>query len=117
MWRSYLRVRLLILLASLGEAYVGQLARAMQLQPNRVRWLLHGRAPYYSVGESLVGLGYAAEARAGRGRVYRVTSSGLRKARSMSAAWLRAGQAHLRPRPGPPPFVVPPRLPPHPPLG
>lgn len=111
MWRSYHRVRLLILLASLGEAYLGQLARGLRLQPNRVRWLLHGRAPYYSVADSLVSLGYAADVATSRGRVYRITPAGLRKARSMSAAWIRQGQAHLRPRPEPPAYAEPPRLP------
>lgn len=85
--RSYYRARLLLLLASLGEAYVGQLARMLRIPHSRVLALLHG-APTrgYAVELSLVALELAREKPTPRGRAYEITSKGLRKARSVAAA-------------------------------
>lgn len=89
--RSYYRPRLLMLLSSLGEAYVGQLARMLRIPPNRVLALLEGDpAQGYSVDLALVSLGLAAaKATVGRGRAYEITTKGRRKARSMAAGVAR----------------------------
>lgn len=85
--RSYYRRRLLVMLASLGEAYVGQLARALRLPHGRIMALLHGRPPGYAVELSLVELGLARQKpTVPRGRAYEITAKGRRKARSIAAA-------------------------------
>lgn len=95
--RSYYRPRLLMLLSSLGEAYVGQLARALRIPPRRVAALLEGAPEQgYSVDLSLVRLGLAVRRpTVGRGRAYEITTKGRRKARSMAA-----GVARRATRPG-----------------
>lgn len=82
--KSRLRARALIMLASLGEAYAAQLAAACGTTPTRVKWLMLGHPPQYSVERSLVGRGLArVELRRGRS-VYVIAGAGLRKARSLT---------------------------------
>lgn len=85
--RSFYRARLLLLLASLGEAYVGQLSRMLRIPPARVLALLHGDPERgYAAELALVALGLAQEKPTPRGRAYEITSKGRRKARSIAAA-------------------------------
>lgn len=95
--RSRLRSRVLLMLCSLGEAYPSQLAVACGVDARRVRWALEGRLPAYSPALSLVGLGLAEVVAPGarRGRVYRITGAGRRKARSLA----RRVAVGRRPRP------------------
>lgn len=95
-WRSFRRCeprrRLLLLLSSLSEAYVGQLGRIMELPHARVLALLEGDPDRgYSAELSLVRLGLAVEKPTivKRGRVYEITAKGRRKARSMTAGRVR----------------------------
>lgn len=98
-WKSFVRSprrkRLLILLSSLGEAYLGQLARLLGAPPHRVKALLHGRPPSYSEDLSLVELGLARERWTAQGRAYEITPKGRRKARSLAAGG-RAGREKTR---------------------
>lgn len=69
---------------SLGEGYPRQLARALGVDPTRVRWMLHGKPPYYSVELSLLAQGLVEEVKTNSGRVYAITTRGRRKARSIA---------------------------------
>lgn len=89
MKRSRHRVRILLLIASWGEAYLGELSRATGLPRTRVKWILHGRAPYYDPALSLVPLGLVRELHGRRGRAFAITPLGLRKARSIAAGRAR----------------------------
>ena len=107
--RSYYRARLLLLLASLGEAYVGQLARMLRLPHRRVRALLEGDEKQgYSPELALVPLGLAVQKpTVGKGRAYEITAKGRRKARSMTAgAARRAAAGRGEPGPAPTPGAV-----------
>lgn len=83
--RSRVRARVLICLASLGECYLGQLARVSGVDRSRIAWILHGRMPYYKPELSLVPLGLAEVEMTSTGRVYRITRRGLRHARSLTS--------------------------------
>src|SRR5687768_9082101 len=89
-WRSCAksrhRQRVLLMLSSVGEGYLSQLAALLELSPRVVRWSLHGREPYYAVDLSLIQLGLASVRESHRGRVYEITPLGRRKARSIVAA-------------------------------
>jgi len=89
--RSYYRSRLLLLLSSLGEAYVGQLARMLRIPHGRVVALLEGDPDQgYSVGLALVPLGLARRKDTlARGRAYEITTKGRRKARSVTSSVAR----------------------------
>jgi len=91
--RSYYRARLLLLLSSLGEAYVSQLARMLRIPPSRVLALLEGNpALGYSNDLAIVTLGLAvAKPTVARGRAFEITTKGRRKARSMAAGFARRG--------------------------
>lgn len=80
-------------LASFGRASLAQLAHATGVPPYRVKWMMYGRAPYYAPELALVPLGLASEVGVGRGRVFEITTRGLRKARSVAAARVRL---HMR---------------------
>ena len=102
-WRSFIRSRyrkrLLLLLSSLGEAYVGQLARGLGISHARVLALLEGDPEAgYARELALVELGLAQPRRtpAKRGRAYEITTKGRRKARSVAAARARRAQAQPR---------------------
>ena len=88
--RTARRERTLLLISSLGEAYLGQIARGVGLTAWTVRGLLLGRPPYYSVELALVPLGLVEEIATTRGRAFRITNKGRRKARSIMAARRRA---------------------------
>lgn len=92
--RSRARFKVLMMLASMGEAYQGQLVRATGLQPKRVKATLHGAGEDYRAELSLVATGMAEVVATPNGRVYRITSRGLRKARSL-AKRARAGRDRL----------------------
>lgn len=83
--RSRVRMRVLIMLSSLGEAYPRQLAKATGLDSTRLQWALHGHAPQYKPELSLASLGLVRERMTPAGRVYECTSKGRRKARSLTA--------------------------------
>ena len=93
--RSSPRRRLTLLLNSLGEAYLGQLARMMGIRPERVLALLYGDPPSYSKELALVTLGLVEEIQTSRGRAWRITTRGRRKTRSWASA--RARKAGRRP--------------------
>lgn len=82
--RSTLRRRALLMTASLGECYASQLARAIGVDVQRLRWAIFGRMPAYSDTLSLVALGLVEVAQTPHGRVFRITPRGLRKARSLT---------------------------------
>jgi len=82
--RSKVRYRALMMLNSLGEAYLSQLADAVGVQPTRLRWVMHGHLPAYDPELSLVPIGFVEESRDGRYRLYRITARGRRKARSLA---------------------------------
>lgn len=91
--RSRHRQRLLMLLASMREAYAGQLARALGVHSSRIRWMLHGRLPYYQPSLGLCALGLVEETNDGRGRLYVITRRGERKARSLAKRYRMQGTA------------------------
>lgn len=99
-WKSFLRSRyrrrLLLLIASMGEVYVGQAGRILHQPHSRIMAMLVGSPGRgYSESLSLVRLGLVQErvdAQA-RGRVFEITSRGRRKARSLAAARARRAQA------------------------
>lgn len=85
--RSYYRARLLLLLSSLGEAYLGQLSRMLRIPPKRVAALLYGDPERgYCKELALIELGLAREKATFRGRAFEITDKGRRKARSIAAA-------------------------------
>ena len=90
MTRARNRERLLILLNSWGEAHANRLATALGVPCSRVKWMMRGHPPQYSVELALIPLGLAAEVPTSHGRVYRITPLGRRKARSIVASWIRA---------------------------
>ncbi|HVL47649.1 MAG TPA: archaellum operon transcriptional activator EarA family protein [Candidatus Thermoplasmatota archaeon] len=83
--RSRVRTRLLLSLSSLGEAYVGQLARHAGTTWPRARAALFG-GPGYRPALSLVGLGLASVEPSAFGRRIRITPRGRRKARSVASS-------------------------------
>lgn len=116
--RSRVRKHVLILISSLGEAYLGQIARALRLPPGRVLWALHGHAPDYRPELSLIAVGLVEERVTEQGRVFVITSRGRRKARSLTSriaraaerrAWARAeaGGSTLGTSPEPAPPILP----------
>lgn len=111
-WRSFQRSRyrreLLLTMSSLGEAYLGQLARMLGIRPSRVLALLYGRPPNYRVDLGIIPLGLVREKATVRGgRAWEITSRGRRKARSMTSGRVR-GRARAGARRGPdPPAAAP----------
>jgi predicted transcriptional regulator with HTH domain len=103
------RERLLLAVSSLTEAYTGQLARMLGLTPKRVKWIMHGHPPQYSVDLSPMGLGWVEEARDDRGgRIYRITPKAAgRRGRSWRTRHARrcdgrrAGEGSGEPAPDP----------------
>jgi predicted transcriptional regulator with HTH domain len=93
--RSRARMRVLILLSSLGEAYPRQLAKATGLDATRLKWILHGHLPQYKPELSLIPLGLVRERASGTGKVYECTNKGRRKARSLTAR-ARDGKGPLK---------------------
>lgn len=91
--RSRNRLRVLMTIASLGEAYVGQIAQLCNMREEVVRMVLHGRLPSYSPELSLIALRLVEERATRHGRVYVITSRGIRKARSVSAGRVRRREA------------------------
>lgn len=92
--RSRNRTAILLALASLGEAYAGQLARMTGIAHFRVKACLVGAPPDYRVELALVHLGLARVVDTDHGRYYAITSKGLRKARSITAARARRRGRH-----------------------
>lgn len=83
--RSYLRLRVLTMLSSLGEAYARQLAKACGIDCWRLNQILFGDDGSYSTEFSLIGVGLADFENTPRGKVYRITGPGRRKARQLAA--------------------------------
>jgi len=83
--RSRNRLRVLLMLSSLSEAYAGQLARATGVGRDHVRMVLHGAPPRYREELALIPLGLVVVDDTANGRLYRITSRGRRKARSWAA--------------------------------
>lgn len=71
-------------LNAVGETYLGHLARMTGIERNRVRYILHGRLPYYRLDLSLVAQGLVEPVLTATGRIYRITTKGRRKARSLA---------------------------------
>lgn len=94
--RSDLRDRALMMVASLGEAYPNQLAKALRIGTYRLHSVLHGRPrDGYSEPLALVRLGLVEIRQTPIGPAYGITARGLRKARQLTArrarrAWARA---------------------------
>lgn len=96
-WRSFVRSpprrRLLLLINSLGEAYLAQLAKMMGMRPSRVLALLYGAPPSYSRELAIHPLGLVAEIPTiGNGRAWRISPLGRRKARSVAAGHAKRAQ-------------------------
>jgi len=115
-WRSCIRSghrkRALLIFSSLGEAYVGQIARILGIPHSRVMAVLYGDPPAYSPELGLVTLGLVEERRTVKGgRAFAITSKGRRKARSIVAGKARRGARDAvaaAPAPAaPPPSAVP----------
>lgn len=83
--KSRLRQDILLFVSSVGEAYLGQIARALHTSTTRVRWCLHGHLPYYREDIALVPLSLIDRVEAPTGGFYRITTRGRRKARSIVA--------------------------------
>lgn len=83
--RSRVRMRVLLTLSSLGEAYPRQLAKATGIDTTRLQWILRGHLPQYNPALSLLALGLVRERATSSGRVYECTNKGRRKARSLTA--------------------------------
>lgn len=75
-----------MLVNSLGEAYLGQLARMMGIRPARVLALMYGAPPSYSRELGVHVLGLIEEIPRARGRAWRITQRGRRKCRSWASA-------------------------------
>lgn len=90
MRRARNRERVLLMLSSLGESNVTRLGRTCGIPPSRVKWIMHGHPPHYSVELSLAELGLATRVETKTGRVYAITDLGRRKARSITASRIRA---------------------------
>lgn len=99
--RSRLRLRALVMLSSLTEAFPRQLARAVGVDSSRLRLLLHGNDIDYARSLSLIGLGLAEERVTPHGRVYAITTGGRRKARQISAREIRRARMREAARDGP----------------
>src|SRR5688572_25482165 len=83
--RSYLRLRVLLMLASLGEAFPRQLASACNIDAWRLNAVLFGDGEDYSRDLALVPLGLIEVVASPHGKLYRITRAGARKARRMAA--------------------------------
>lgn len=91
--RSRNRQRVLLMLSSLSEARPRQLARAVGIDCQRLKWMMHGHLPEYSEALSLIGLGLVREERdANGGRRYVITERGRRKARSLTSRGARRAE-------------------------
>src|SRR5438067_9520926 len=69
--RSRHRMRVLVMLSSVGEAHPGQLARLCGLSTTRIKWIMGGHWPQYSPELSLISLNLADLVHTPHGRVYR----------------------------------------------
>lgn len=90
--RSRQRMRVLVMLSSVGEAHPGQLARLCSISINRLKWIMFGHHPAYAPELSLISLQLAELVFTPHGRVYRITERGRRKARSVMASVVRFGR-------------------------
>lgn len=90
------------MLASLTEAFPRALAQAVGIDATRLRWVMHGREPYYRTSLALVPLGLVEQRLTRNGVVYAVTERGRRKARQLTARSARraAARALARSVPG-----------------
>jgi predicted transcriptional regulator with HTH domain len=88
--RSHKRLRITMMVNSLGEAYLGQISRALGVRPSRVLAMMYGAAPSYSAELGVHTLGLVEEIQVKRGRAWRITPRGRRKCRSWAAARARA---------------------------
>lgn len=86
--RSYLRLRVLLMLASLGEAFPRQLAKSCNIDCWRLDQVLFGGGDY-SVDLALVRLGLIEVVTSPHGKLYRITRAGARKARRLAARQAR----------------------------
>lgn len=87
--RSSLRDRATILLSSLGEAHPRFLAQALGVDQTRLKEIMHGNPPWYSVELAPITLGHAVLDMTAAGRVYRITSRGRKRARQLTSARVR----------------------------
>ena len=91
--KSRTRRRALLMLNSVGEAYLGLLSHMLGVEPKRVRGVLLGDLPHYAPDLALVTIGLVSAHDTPRGRLFRITKDGRRKARSVAkrAAKARGG--------------------------
>jgi predicted transcriptional regulator with HTH domain len=96
--RAPRRRQVLVMLSSLSEATPRALAQACGIDPQRLRWILYGHPPKYSVELAFVPLGLVEERRTRSGRAYyAITDKGRRKARQITARSARKAAARLQP--------------------
>lgn len=95
--RSRTRERALLMLSSLSESFATPLARACGISPNRLKDVMLG-GHGYSVERSLVRLGLAELLTSPLGRFYAITPAGRRKARQLTARFVRREEARRRRR-------------------
>jgi hypothetical protein len=76
MRRSVASVRLLLALHELRVATTNQLARAAAIAPGRVKWIVHGRMPYYRPDQAPLFLGLVVVGGSRRRPRYAITDEG-----------------------------------------
>lgn len=96
--RSDLRLRALIMLASLGEAFPNQLARALGIPIVRLNAVMFGDPPDYSVLLALLPLGLVEVRDTPHGKVFAITERGRKKARQLTSRWARREEVRRRRR-------------------
>ena len=82
-----------LMLSSLGEAHPRFLARAIDVDPVRLRRIMSGHPPEYRIELSPISLGLATLVQTPTGMVYRITERGRKRARQLASAKVRDAAA------------------------
>lgn len=98
--RAPARARVLLMLASLGEAHPRALAAAAGVDATRLEWIMRGHPPEYSEELALLTLGLAREIRTKAGRAFEITTRGRKKARQLTARAARKAARRAAERAG-----------------
>lgn len=79
--RSRIRCAVLLALDAAGTAHAAHLADLSGISVGRVRWVMHGKLPYFRPDLSLLARRLAREMRTPTGAFYAITAHGRRRAR------------------------------------
>jgi predicted transcriptional regulator with HTH domain len=90
--RCATRRRATMMLSSLGEAGPTQLGKAIGVAHTRLRWIMEGHEPQYSVELAPVTLGLATIREEPKRRVYVITNHGRKVSRRFAARFSRASR-------------------------